>query len=202
MGDIFSSPAAIAAFAATGMISLAPNILLLFMPGFAAGQDGEMSTWLALGQAMGAGGLMADVFLHTLAESSDKRTGQFVLLGFVIFFAFDLLVRSVNDNNDNKNCSHSHSSSRTTLQNDGKVSESSLLHVATTKRSIILLNIAGDALHNFTDGLAIGASYSMVDSSAVSAVSVWSLLKGHTRGGFATLSILLHEVPHELSKYR
>merc|ERR1712131_494870 len=43
------------------------------------------------------------------------------------------------------------------------------------------LNLAADFAHNFTDGLAIGASF----------------LDGQSIGVITTLTILLHEVPHE-----
>lgn len=213
---MYTSPAALAAFAATGAISLAPNIILLLLPGFAAG-EGETSAWLALGQAMGAGGLLADVFLHTLAETSatDGTTaaGVYILVGFVIFFAVDLLVRSVNDDGAHAHGhanNHSHSSSSSTMtspepyRENGDATPANTPRAA-TKRSIVLLNLAADALHNFTDGLAIGASYAIVDptlsstTKSAASVTVWSMLKSHSRGGFATLSILFHEVPHELS---
>jgi zinc transporter ZupT len=195
MLELFFTPAALAAFVATGMISLAPNMLLFLMPGYSHG-SGDASIWLALGQCIGAGGLMADVFLHTLPESSNNEiSGIYILLGFTIFFAVDLLVRSVNENHDH-----------TTTVSNANAGKGSL-QLVTTKRSIILLNLVADALHNFTDGLAIGASYSMVDkssplisSSSISTASVWSTLKSHSRGGFATLSICFHEIPHELSK--
>lgn len=195
IGHFFTS-SALAAFVATGMISLAPNILLFLMPGYSQG-SGDTSIWLALGQSIGAGGLLADVFLHTLPESSNNEiSGIYVLVGFTIFFAVDLLVRSVNENHD-----HCATSSSTNAKEGA-------LHPKTTKRSIILLNLVADALHNYTDGLAIGASYSMIEksssissSSSISPASVWSTLKSHSRGGFATLSICFHEIPHELSKY-
>lgn len=47
------------------------------------------------------------------------------------------------------------------------------------------LNLAADFTHNFTDGLAIGASY----------------LAGKNVGIVTTLTILLHEVPHEIGDY-
>lgn len=47
------------------------------------------------------------------------------------------------------------------------------------------LNLAADFAHNFTDGLAIGASY----------------LAGHTIGVVTTATIILHEVPHEIGDY-
>lgn len=47
------------------------------------------------------------------------------------------------------------------------------------------LNLAADFAHNFTDGLAIGASY----------------LVGRGVGLVTTLTILLHEVPHEIGDF-
>ncbi|CAN7948162.1 unnamed protein product [Ixodes pacificus] len=47
------------------------------------------------------------------------------------------------------------------------------------------LNLAADFTHNFTDGLAIGASY----------------IAGNTAGFISTITILLHEVPHEIGDF-
>lgn len=47
------------------------------------------------------------------------------------------------------------------------------------------LNLAADFTHNFTDGLAIGASY----------------LAGNRIGLITTATILLHEIPHEIGDY-
>jgi len=47
------------------------------------------------------------------------------------------------------------------------------------------LNLAADCFHNFTDGLAIGASF----------------LAGESIGIITTMTILLHEVPHEIGDF-
>ena len=47
------------------------------------------------------------------------------------------------------------------------------------------LNLFADCFHNFTDGLAIGASFAA----------------GESVGSITTLTILLHEVPHEIGDY-
>ncbi len=47
------------------------------------------------------------------------------------------------------------------------------------------LNLAADFAHNFTDGLAIGASY----------------IAGRNVGIITTATILFHEVPHEIGDF-
>jgi len=47
------------------------------------------------------------------------------------------------------------------------------------------LNLAADFAHNFTDGLAVGASF----------------LAGNTIGFVTTFTVLLHEVPHEIGDF-
>lgn len=47
------------------------------------------------------------------------------------------------------------------------------------------LNVIADFTHNFTDGLAIGAAY----------------LAGQNIGLVTTITVLLHEVPHEIGDY-
>lgn len=47
------------------------------------------------------------------------------------------------------------------------------------------LNLAADFAHNFTDGLAIGASYAA----------------GRSVGIITMVTILLHEVPHEVGDF-
>ena len=47
------------------------------------------------------------------------------------------------------------------------------------------LNLAADFAHNFTDGLAIGASF----------------LGGTTLGMITTMTIFLHEIPHEIGDF-
>jgi zinc transporter 7 len=177
-----SSEAITAAVISTSLISLAPNILLLLFPKYAAG-EGEHSSSLALGQALAAGSLLGDVFLHTIPHaSSADNFGLWILLGFAVFLLVDMLIRSFADH------SHGHSHQTNTPPKQG--SESAEHHAPQYKTSTILLNLAADALHNFTDGLAIGASFaSVADESS----SVLSLLQ--SRGGLATLSILFHEIP-------
>ena len=60
-------------------------------------------------------------------------------------------------------------------------------------------------MHNFTDGLAIGASFSITEipqshlSSSFISWTTFSLSK--SRGGLASISVLLHKIPHELGDF-
>jgi zinc transporter 7 len=177
-----STTALLAALSSTALISLAPNLILFAFPQF--GNDVKGNAILVTGQALAAGGLLGDVFLHTLSHATnyeEEHVGLWILLGICTFLAVDMILRL--------GTGHSHS------HNNREHSQ--------TKKDIlltptILLNIAADALHNFTDGLAIGASFASYTVSHAD-VTFASLLA--SRGGIATLSIMFHEIPHELGDY-
>jgi zinc transporter ZupT len=173
-----ASNAIIAALLSTGLISLAPNVLLVLFPRYASG-EGESSKFLALGQALASGGLLADVFLHTIPHAGGQHdVGLWVLLGFGIFLVCDMMIRSLGHSHGHQHNQEDHP------------------HQESAKNSTVILNLAADALHNFTDGLAIGASFAL---ETVEDLSVGTLLA--SRGGLATLSILFHEIPHELGDF-
>ena len=215
-----SKNAILAAFSSTALISLAPNVLLLLFPRFASGGAGRDRPILSLGQALAAGGLLGDVFLHVVPHSGGSHdVGLWILLGFSIFLLTDMVIRSMGDGHD-----HGHSHGK---KDDDKKCEEK--EGGQLKVSSVLLNLTADALHNvsedssfqrlsfdtrhnnhtdplllqfllfqqFTDGVAIGASFSNL--SASHATGVLDLMK--TRGGLATLSILFHEIPHELGDF-
>ena len=198
-----------AAFASTGLISLAPNLLLFLFPQASNASDND---WLSIGQALAAGGLLGDVFLHVIPHSAgmSENAGLWILLGFSIFLVVDMIVRSTSSSSGHGH-SHSHHHSddapktkKKHIASDGQQEINLDRHYSHT--SAVLLNLAADALHNFTDGLAIGASFAYAHVPASSATEhvaftteFWTLLK--SRGGLATLSILFHEIPHELGTY-
>ena len=109
-GALPSNEAIIAAFLSTLLISLAPNVILFLSPNFGSG-DGTAkrhNAVLSIGQALAAGGLLGDVFLHTLPHAyademadhhhhphTQASIGLMVLIGFAVFLLFDILVRSV-----------------------------------------------------------------------------------------------------------
>jgi zinc transporter 7 len=122
---------------------------------------------------------LGDVFLHTIPHAEGQHNvGLWVLLGFGIFLVCDMMIRSLGHTHAHQHNEEDHS------------------HQKSAKKSTVILNLAADALHNFTDGLAIGASFAF---ETVEDLSVATLLA--SRGGLATLSILFHEIPHELGDF-
>lgn len=184
----------LAAYISTGLISLAPNLLLLLFPNYSSNSQ-DHGIFLSLGQALAAGGLLGDVFLHTLPHSlqqeghddHDNTIGLIVLFGFIVFLIFDMFVRSLGGGGQH---SHQH--------DDAKKKEKGQQMVVFN--SNVILNLTADALHNFTDGLAIGASFATSKSlHHDDNSSILSILK--SRGGFASISVMLHEIPHELGDF-
>jgi zinc transporter 7 len=127
----------IAAFASTALISVAPNVLLVLFPQYASG-EGQNSSFLSLGQAIAAGGLLGDVFLHVIPHAAGSHdVGLWILLGFFIFLVTDMLIRLLSHN-------HSHGHDHGSKTNKGNVHD----HTVENKKSLVLLNLAADALHN------------------------------------------------------
>ena len=188
-----------------GLISLVPNVLLFLFPQVATNQVVGSSGYdiFSCGQALAAGGLLGDVFLHTLphafqdaAQRNDDeeidRLAIVLLGGFFTFYFVDVLIRI-------SGSGHSHVSSQgNTCAHDRSEIKSEL-----RMSSAVILNLAADSLHNFTDGLAIGASFAMVKNTDTSSLSFMerstSLLS--SRGGLASVSVLFHEIPHEIGDF-
>jgi len=203
-----------AALLSTLLISSLPNVFLYLMPSnllLKKSVTGINIQNILL--CFASGGLLGDVLLHTLphllfphdhdhhsephrdldsshrelhesTESGHTRAlyiGSVVLGGFLVFFLSERLL-SLN--------LHSKPQHNNRGDKVGKVKSqtgvwSFLPH---SLPAMGWLNIAADMMHNFTDGVAMGASYA--SSSA-----------GGALGVAATLSILFHEVPHEIGDF-
>ncbi len=113
--------------------------------------------------SLAVGAMFGDTFIHLLPESFQRarattETAVYILAGIFTFFVLEkfLLWR------------HDHAPQS-----------------ANTIRPIGYTTLIADGLHNFIDGLIIGASY----------------LVGTPIGLATTIAVLLHEVPHEIGNF-
>ncbi|XP_012286114.1 protein catecholamines up [Orussus abietinus] len=207
----------------TLLISAAPFVVLLFVP---LDNTKEREPLLKILLSFASGGLLGDAFLHLIPHAltphvkdndSDKSThshghahshgehhdhsvhshdmsvGLGVLLGIITFLTVEKAVRLLKEDGADLH-SHGTTSDIKELQSNAKTSEKSEPQendksVSTDVLGDIkisgYLNLVADFMHNFTDGLAIGASY----------------LAGESIGYITTITILLHEVPHEIGDF-
>ncbi len=119
-----------------------------------------------------AGGLLGDAFLHLLPELVEEtgfglKISLAVLLGIFISFIIEKLIWR---HCHNHKCSTSHHSHH---------------HLHTHLKPFAYLNLLGDGIHNFIDGLIIGASYLVSMPVGVS----------------TTLAVILHEIPQEIGDF-
>ncbi|KAF2360069.1 Zinc/iron permease [Trinorchestia longiramus] len=202
------------AMTATFLISLAPYLILFLIP---INNASEHQPVLKTLLAFASGGLLGDAFLHLIphalmaqqakqaagghshshshshsheeeGHSHDNTIGLSVLAGIMTFLVVEKVVRIFKGG-------HGHSHSKPVKQNeikDKKTNGDSKLKKNDKKKNNSedikvagYLNLAADFIHNLTDGLAIGASF----------------LAGRPVGIVTTVTIFLHEIPHEIGDF-
>ena len=110
-----------------------------------------------------AGALLGDAFIHLIPESSAKPSAPLLILGgIVLFFVVEKLLR------------HQHGLLHRQHHHD-----------EIERPELAAINIFGDAIHNYIDGLVIGASWLVSPALGLS----------------TTLAVLLHEIPQELGDF-
>ncbi|XP_030746664.1 protein catecholamines up [Sitophilus oryzae] len=204
------------AMASTLLISAAPFLILFLVP---LDNTDKEKPLLKILLAFASGGLLGDAFLHLIPHATlgvgdensghhghghshgahegehehDMSVGLWVLAGILAFLVVEKTVRILKGPH-----SHSHSAPKPKETNSKKSTDKKEKNKKTDKKDIQkkeehhepikvagYLNLAADFSHNFTDGLAIGSSY----------------LAGNTVGIVTTITILLHEVPHEIGDF-
>lgn len=119
--------------------------------------------------AISAGSLMGSAFLHLIPESLESVAGEgewgmekiflTVLIGFALFFILERVLH----------WHHCH-------KNNGETCE---VHPFT------YLNLIGDGLHNFIDGVVVVAAFSLSPALGIT----------------TTVGMVLHEIPQEISDF-
>ena len=141
-------------------------IVSLLCAAFLYVSDERLKVWMPRLIAAAVGVLLGDAFLHLLpdaqelASTANSSVGLSVLIGILTFFLIETVLQWHHDHN---------------LQD----------HTAATRKpaSFATMNLLGDGIHNFVDGVLIASSF-LVDPSL----------------GFATtVAIILHEIPQEIS---
>lgn len=132
----------------------------------------KLKTLIVLLVGFSAGALLGDSFLHLIPESVESAGGFvpaisiYVLIG--ILFAF--IVEKV------FHFGHYHHFERSGKRKDKNGKEIKVLG---------LMNLVGDGMHNFVDGIVIGASY----------------LVSFPVGVATTIAVIFHEIPQELGDF-
>ena len=115
--------------------------------------------------SISVGVLLATVFLNFLPEILHEHytsvTALTILLGFMLMFILEKFVHWHHNKNCADECGHAHA------------------------YNLAPINLIGDGVHNFIDGLVIAGAY---------AVNI-------TIGITATISIIFHEIPQEIADF-
>jgi zinc and cadmium transporter len=126
----------------------------------------RLRRWALVFVSFAVGALLGDAFIHLIPEAFESggslETSLSILAGILLFFAIEKLLR------------HHHGP----LYSEH--------HPADSRHPVIAaVNVAGDAIHNFVDGVLIAASY----------------LASPTLGMTTTIAVILHEIPQEIGDF-
>ncbi len=127
-------------------------------------KEKKLRNFLIFFVSFSAGALLGDVFIHLLPEAVEMNgfgieLSFSVLAGIMLFFILEKVVQ----------WRHCHSVSE----------ESKKIH------SFAYMNLIGDGLHNFIDGMIIAAGY-------VASIPI---------GAATTIAVILHEIPQEIGDF-
>lgn len=137
-------------------------------------REGLLRSSLHLVVALAAGTLFGDALIHLLPEALESTSNPvivslFAILGILAFFALEKFL-------------HWHHHHRTPREEH---EELHVEHAPGAVHPIGRLVLVSDAMHNFVDGLIIGASY----------------LVSIEIGIATTIAVVLHEIPQEIGDF-
>ncbi|XP_078044039.1 LOW QUALITY PROTEIN: zinc transporter Slc39a7-like [Augochlora pura] len=191
------------AITSTLIISTAPFFILFLIP---LDNTKEHEPLLKILLSFASGGLLGDAFLHLIPNalvphSHDEDEHDHVhnmsvdlciLLGIIMFLVVEKVIRLIKTDHSHV---HVHSIPEKGKRDDSNSKKNAVTVDAASEKCENIpeneikiagcLNLVADFLHNFTDGLAIGASY----------------LAGSSIGFITTFTILIHEIPHEIGDF-
>jgi len=118
-------------------------------------------TILDVMSSFAAGALIGDVFIHNLPEiqRSYQHNSLYICWGILSLFMLEKIISYYEEKNKKLNVNG--------------------------KQTNIIISLVGDFMHNFTDGMAIGAGFN----------------KNLKLGVSLSLSIFFHEIPHEVGDF-
>jgi zinc and cadmium transporter len=141
------------------------SLIAIFAVVFFSFNIEKVKKYLIYAVSFSAGSLLGGAFFHLLPESIEKygyfdlKISFFILFGFLSMFLLEKIVQ----------WRHCHNPD----------------HIDKCVHTFAYMNLVGDFVHNFIDGLVIGASY-MID----------------IRLGFATtIAVIFHELPQEIGDF-
>ncbi|MBS3116762.1 ZIP family metal transporter [Candidatus Woesearchaeota archaeon] len=128
--------------------------------------------------SLSAGTLLGGAVLHLLPEAIEQqgsftiRLGLLTISGVLVFFLIERFIHLQNTCKIRPQLPHKH------------LAEYPLIHES-HKKHIGILNLLGDALHNFSDGIIIAVSYFVSIPAGIA----------------TTIAVILHEVPQEIADF-
>ena len=133
-------------------------------------QEKKMETFMMYFVSFAVGGLLGGIFFHLIPEALEegfKMQFSFLFLaGLLVFFVVETLIHW-------RHHHHSHMFKKKHKSHKHEI------------KPVAAMNLIGDALHNFTDGIIIGASY----------------LVSIPVGVATTIGVVLHEIPQEIGDF-